>query len=158
MIERAYLFELSGSAWIETYQFSPITSSLYPLQFNSVLPILATSSYATTSFGTAVSIYGDIVIIGSPTDRMIYEYSGSSLYEQGAVYIFERCPPETIGYNKFILKDKFYGNEFTLKNNRLGWSVDIFENNIVVGIPKINILSMDSCFMGGSIEQLGSCN
>jgi hypothetical protein len=158
MVEKAYLFELSGSTWLETYQFKPITSSLYPLQFNSVLPVLATSSYATTSFGRSVSIYGDTVVIGSPTDRIIYEYSGSSFYQQGAVYIFEKCDVENIGSLFYCLKDKIYGNEFTLKNNRLGWSVDIFGDKIVAGIPRINVLTMDSCFLGGSIEQLGSCN
>lgn len=152
---KAYLYELVGSTWTETYQFFPETSSLYPLQFSSVLPTLYTGSYLTASFANAVSIYGDTIVIGSPTDRLIYEYTGSFLYEQGAAYIFDKCDVE--GSKRFKLSAKIYGNEFTLKNNRLGWSVDIFEDNIVIGIPKKNILSMDSCFLGGSLYQLGEC-
>jgi hypothetical protein len=53
---------------------------------------------------------------------------------------------------------KTYGNADTLKNNYLGWSVDVYGNNAVVGIPKDNMNSMTSCYVGGTLEQLHQCS
>ena len=151
---QAYYFEFLSGSWTQTYTFYP-TTDILPLTFNDYNPYNATLNIA-NGFGYAVSTFGDSVIIGAPLDRTVYEFSGSLLYQQGSAYIFEKCKDQS--YTQFELVLKTYGDINTLKNNRLGYSVDIFENNAIVGIPKINNNSMTSCYVGGTIEQLHQCN
>ena len=40
----------------------------------------------------------------------------------------------------------------------MGWSVDMFGTNAVSGIPKVNVQSMDSCYIEGTLNQLHYCN
>lgn len=155
-----YLFEFSGSMWFESYQFHQQTGSLYPLTFNSSsYPILLSASYQTSSFGKSVSIWDDTVVIGAPRERTIFEFTGSLAYEQGTAYIFERCNnsecPST--QSNYYLATKIYGDQFTLKNNRLGSSVSVYGNNMAIGIPKRNMDSMTSCYIRGSIPQQNYC-
>ena len=151
---QAYYFEFIGGNWTQTYTFYP-TIDILPLTFNDYDPYNPTLNL-TSGFGYAVSTFGDTVIIGAPLDRTVYEYNGSLLYQQGSAYIFEKCKDQT--YTQFKLALKTYGDINTLKNNRMGYSVDVFENNAIVGIPKINNTSMTSCYIGGTIEQLHQCN
>lgn len=155
-----YFFELSGSEWVESYQFHQNTSSFYPLSFNtSSYGILLSSSYQTSSFGWAVSTYGDTVVIGAPTERNVFEFTGSIGYEQGAAYIFERCDwrecPTTA--SDYRLVKKIYGDLYSLKNNRLGWSVSVHDKNLLIGIPKRDVTTMSSCYVRGSINQQLYC-
>ncbi len=155
-----YLFELSESLWVESYQFHQNTSSLAPLTFNtSSYGILLSSSYQTSSFGWSVSTYGNTVVIGAPTERTIFEFTGSVGYEQGTAYIFERCDycecPTTA--SDYRLVKKVYGDLYSLKNNRLGWSVSVYDKNLLIGVPKRDVTSMSSCYVRGSINQQLYC-
>jgi hypothetical protein len=107
-------------------------------------------------FGQAVGTYGNAVIIGEPYDRVFFEYSGSTLYAQGSTYIFERCPESGSELWHQVLKT--YGTPTTLYNNRMGWSVDMFGTNAVSGIPKLDVVSMTSCYIAGTLGQLHYCN
>lgn len=151
----AYYFEYTGSTWSETYIFHPDYSVL-PMTFNP--EYFPQSDYLTMNiangFGRAVGCYNDAVIVGEPYDRMFYEFSGSTLYQQGSVYIFERCSGSTEWHQ--VLKT--YGIPTTLYNNRMGWSVDMFGNNAVAGIPKLNVEGMTSCYIEGTLNQLHYCN
>lgn len=154
---RAYLYEYNtGSGWVNTYTFVPDNTTIYPLTFYPSLP-LTSGVFPNTSdaFGQDVAMYKDSVIIGAPTDRDIYEFSGSQVYQQGAVYFFERCGQ---GISRFYMADKSYGNEKTIKNNLLGWSVSIFDQYAIAGCPKINSLSQSVCFLRGSIFQGQFCD
>jgi hypothetical protein len=155
-----YLYELSASLWVETYQFHQDTSSLYPLTFDTAsYPILLSASYQTSSFGWAVSMWEDTVVIGAPTERHIFEYAGSTAYEQGTAYIFERCFDTCqVTASSYRLIKKVYGDKYTLKNNRLGYSVSVYDDNMVIGIPKRNVTTMTTCFEQGSIPQQLYCN
>jgi len=150
----AYLFEYSNNAWSQSYVFAP-DYSVYPMTFNPEYypqpSNLTMSNY--NGFGYSVGIYGDSVIVGEPYDRRFYEYSGSSFYEQGSAYIFERCPG-TSGWMQVL---KTYGTPTTLYNNRMGWSVDMFDGKAVVGIPKIDVVGMTSCYIAGTLNQLHYC-
>ena len=152
----AYYFEYVNNAWSQSYVFRP-DFAVQPMTFNPEYipqsPYLTMSAY--NGFGYSVGTYGDSVIVGEPYDRMFYEYSGSTLYQQGSVYIFERCPPGTSGW---IPVFKTYGNENTLYNNRAGWSVDMYSGSAVVGIPKISVANMTSCDIGGTLNQLHYCD
>lgn len=144
---RAYLFEYSESMWRETYIFDPIHSQQY-LTFYNFLPLYSGSSVnLADGFGKSVAIWKDTFVVGAPTDRYIYEYSGSSLYRQGSAYIFERCSP--LGNDGVKLSLKTYGHNLTLKNNRMGQSVDVYEDKVIVGVPKLN--AMTSCYIQGSL-------
>jgi len=154
-----YLFEFSGSTWYESYQFHQVTSSLAPLTFNtSSYGILLSSSYKTSSFGWAVSTYGDTVVIGAPTERNIFEFTGSVGYEQGTAYIFERCNgPCPVTASEYRLVQKVYGDLYSLKNNRLGWSVSVYDKNMMIGVPKRDVTTMSSCYIRGSLNQQLYC-
>jgi|FAXJ01.1.fsa_nt_gi hypothetical protein len=149
----AYYFEYVNNAWSQSYVFRPDTNA-QPMTFNSgYYPQYLTMS-VNNGFGHAVGTYGDAVIVGEPYDRTFFEYSGSTLYQQGSVYIFERCP----GASGWMQVLKTYGNENTLYNNRAGWSVDMFSGSAVAGVPKIDVESMTSCYIGGTLNQLHYCN
>jgi hypothetical protein len=55
------------------------------------------------------------------------------------------------------LIDKFYGTSDTLKNNKLGFSVDVWDDKIIVGCPKSNLETINSCYIEGSIWQQNYC-
>ena len=151
----AYYFEYINNAWSQSYVFRP-DFNVQPMTFNPEYipqPDYLTMNTA-NGFGYAVGTYGDAVIVGEPYDRWFYEYSGSTLYQQGSVYIFERCP----GAPGWIQVLKTYGNENSLYNNRAGWSVDMYSGSAVAGVPKIDVDAMSSCYIGGTLNQLHYCN
>jgi hypothetical protein len=150
-----HVFELSESIWKHVNTLTQQTGALYPLTFDSnQLPILDPSSYQASSFGFSVSTYNNTIVIGAPTERIIYEYQGSPSFKQGTAYIFERCPP-TEYPDKYYLHKKIYGDEYTLKNNKVGYSVSIYDDNIVIGSPKSEF--PDICYLAYSIYQQGQC-
>lgn len=150
---QAFYFEFISGSWIQTYTFTPDTQTIYPLTFGDFTPY-TTNLNVSNGFGYSVSTFENTVVIGEYLDRSVYEFSGSSLYQQGSVSIYERCPTHD---PKFALVLKTYGTSSILKNNRLGYSVDVFANNAIAGIPKINNESMTSCYIAGVTEQLHQC-
>lgn len=164
--DAAYFFEYVGNAWSQSYVFMP-DYTIQPLTFNSQYyapsgtfqtaygPQNFMTMNATNGFGYSVGCYDDAVVIGEPYDRIFYEYSGSSMYQQGSTYIFERCKDYPKGFQQVL---KTYGTPTTLYNNRMGWSCDMFGDNVVVGIPKIDVENMTSCYIAGTLNQLHYCN
>ena len=151
----AYLFEYKNNAWSQSYVFAP-TYDVYPMTFNpEYYPQPGNLTMETSNgFGYAVGIYDNAVIVGEPYDRVFFEYNGSTVYQQGSAYIFERCK----GFDGWQLVLKTYGTPTTLYNNRMGWSVDMFNGNAVVGIPKLDVEAMTSCYIAGTLNQLHYCN
>ena len=155
------IYELSNSIWAPTFTFIQNTSSLYPLTFNTgSLPILASGSYQSSSFGWSVAIWDDTVVIGAPTERMVYEYSSSAEFNQGTAYIFERCPNYPCGGSSSVyqLVQKVYGDQNILRNNQVGYSVGVYGTNMVIGAPKIDFNSLSSAYLSASIFQLHYCS
>ena len=150
----AYVYEFNGTNWINTFTLNPNSSSIYPLTFYPSLPIVLNYPNIHDSFGHSVSMYGDSIMVGAPTDRTIQEYTGSLTYQQGAVYFFERCSNRGYGY---YLARKSYGNEKIMNNNSLGWSVSIFDQYAISGIPKVDALSSSICYLRGSLFQDHFC-
>jgi len=151
---RAYVYEFNGTHWTNTFKLHPDSSSIYPLPFYPVTPIVYNYPNTADSFGHSVSMFGNSVMVGAPTDRIVYEYSGSSMYKQGAVYFFERCVNQNYGY---YLARKSYGNENIMEDNLLGQSVSIFNNYAIAGVPKTNALSTSICYLRGSLSQEHYC-
>jgi len=167
MVSEAYYFEYVNNSWTQSHVFKP-DMSVYPMTFNpQYYPQPNNLTMNTVNgFGQAVGYYGDAVIVGEPYDRSFYEYSGSTLYQQGSTYIFERCITGS-GWMQVL---KTYGTPTTLYNNAMGWSVDIFGTNAVSGIPKVDVTQimfgtndgagtqMNSCYIEGTLNQLHYCN
>jgi len=151
----AYVYEFNGATWNNTFILKPNSSSIYPLPFYPTLPIIQNYPNTQDSFGHSVSIFGDSIMVGAPNDRTIQEYTGSLYYQQGAVYFFERCANRNYGY---YLARKSYGNDKIMNNNKLGWSVSIFDQYAVAGVPKINMLSSSICYLRGSLFQENYCD
>jgi hypothetical protein len=150
---KAFYFQFISGSWRQTFIFTPDTETEYPLTFGNFDPY-SVSLNTTNGYGYSVSTFQDTVIIGEYLDRTVYEYSGSDAYQQGSVSIYERCPNDD---TRFDLVLKTYGTSSIMKNNQLGYSVDIFANNAIAGIPKINRNSTTSCFIGGTLQQLHQC-
>jgi hypothetical protein len=154
-VSKAYYFEYVTGSWVQTHVFEP-DMSVYPMTFNPQYypqPNNLTMNVV-NGFGQAVGCYGDAVIIGEPYDRAFYEFAGSTLYQQGSTYIFERC----VTGSGWVQSIKTYGTPTTLYNNVMGWAVDIFGTNAVSGIPKIDVTQMNSCYIEGTLNQLHYCN
>lgn len=148
--EQVFYFEFISGSWTETYIFKPNTDQ-YNLTFGNYLPYSSSSNPSGSGFGHSVSTFQKRVIIGEYMDRLVSEFSGSSMYEQGSVSIYELCNNST---NKFNLVYKTYGTPTIMKNNRLGYSVDIFGDYAVAGIPKPNNENMESLYVISTITQL----
>jgi hypothetical protein len=148
-----YYYELSQGSWLERDILSPDRTNRN-LPFYDIEPIVRCDDYDIDGYGTSVSLYKDIAVVGAPTDRWIYEYSGSRAYKQGAAYLYKRCDSNVPGW---MLIDKFYGTSDTLKNNKLGFSVDVWDDKIIVGCPKSNLETINSCYIEGSIWQQNYC-
>jgi len=70
----AYVFEWSGTAWVETAK------------------LRASDAYDRDKFGVAVQIQGDMILVGAMySDRIM-----SDTYLEGAVYVFERSGDEWV--------------------------------------------------------------
>jgi len=151
---RAYIYEFNGTGWLHNFTLYPDNTTVYPLPFYPTKPIISGYPNRADWFGYDVSMFGDSVIIGAPKDRVIQEYNGSSFYDEGAVYFFQRCPNRDHGYY-FVRKS--YGNQKIMKNNMLGWSVGINDSYAVAGIPKITALSSSICYLRGSLFQKHFC-
>ena len=156
---QAYYYSYIDGVWTHTYTFNPIRE-MYPLTFGGYIPYEPDSimNYS-NGFGTAVSLYNNTVVIGAPYDRIVYEYSGSTQYQQGSTYVFERCPGSSSMIWQLVLKT--YGNSNILKNNRMGYAVDIYGDYIISGIPKVTTLdssgAVTSCFLALTIDQYHQC-
>jgi hypothetical protein len=151
---KVYVYELEGGVWTQSFTLSPDNDTIHPLTFFPTLPYISGSIANTAdSFGHDVAIYGNTIVVGAPTDRFIYEYIGSSLYHQGAVYFFEKCADPI---NRYYLARKSYGNEKILKDNNLGWSVSVSGDYAVAGCPKY-YMSPIICYLRGTLYQRHYC-
>jgi hypothetical protein len=151
---RAYIYEFDGTNWKHNFTLYPDNTTLFPLPFYPTKPIISGYPNYADWFGYSVSMFEDSVIVGAPKDRVIQEFEGSSYYDEGAVYFFQRCPNRDHGY--YFVK-KSYGNQKIMKNNMLGWSVDINDSYAVAGVPKITALSSSICYLRGSLFQKHYC-
>ena len=140
---KVYLYDSSSSGWKLTHTFTSITGSK-----NVPFDDFESYGYVKNSydgFGSDIQINGDTIIIGAPNDASYYEYSGSSTqYDRGAAYIYSRtdCPTNYTDQNNIYfsggqvywdLELKYIGDKNTIKGNKLGCSVDVFGNKILVG-------------------------
>jgi hypothetical protein len=149
----AYFFEFDGYNWKEKNTFTA-DRTLQNLPFYDVNPVLTSSYYVADGYSNAVAIWEDDLAVGAPTDRVFYEYSGSSEYKQGAAYLYHRCSDHNKGW---YLVEKTYGNEKTLKNNKLGFSLSLWGEYFALGVPKFNMESLSPCYIEGSIWQDNYC-
>ena len=147
-----YYFEFVSGSWTSTYTFKP-TTDILPLTFGNYRPYEPTMSI-NNGYGWDVSLFDSTVVVGAYADRLVYEYTGSQQYQQGAVYIYEKC--YGVYPTCFNLVLKTYGTPLILKNNHLGYSVDVFNHYTLAGSPKLG--EMDPCFLQGSLGQLHYCD
>lgn len=152
---KVYLYDSSSSGWTLSHTFSSITGSK-----NVPFDDFESYNYVKNSidgFGTDIQINNDTIVIGSPTDASYYEYSGSTTqYDRGAVYIYSKtdCPTDYTNENSIYaqggqvywdLELKYIGDKNTIKSNKLGCSVDVFQNKIIAGCtPSVNLYNTRS--------------
>jgi len=133
-----YLFESSSAGWREVEKFVGDNDYNYKLQHLDNYP---SSSYSQNydNFGKSLSIYGNYIVIGCPNESQYYEYSGSTLRKRGCAFIYQYCDTK----KEWNQTQKIYNgildkNEAVFKDNKFGYSVDIFENYLVASSLKYN--------------------
>jgi len=134
-----YIFESSSLGWNQTAILNADRNYQYELPYYQLIPSNVTSQ-TYDNYGYSVSIYGDKAIVGCPNESQYYEYTDSSnLIQRGSVFLYYKCNIT----NKWVFDSKFYDGKFDanqplLKNNKLGFSVDVFENFAVASSLKLN--------------------
>jgi hypothetical protein len=97
----AYVFTRTGTTWTQQAK------------------LLASDGNITDWFGAAVSIYGDIALIGEPWDD-------DNDYESGSAYVFTRNGTTWTQQAKLLASDGQGMDTF-------GWSVSLSEENAIIG-------------------------
>ena len=149
-----YLYQTASNStdWVLNKVLSQNTSSQYYKLQGSTFELFPSGSQINTRFGYSVSVYDDILAVGSPNDLIYWEYSGSNvLHQRGSVYVYEnnQCPSDfNVGYQ---LLTKLYGDEVTFKDNLFGYSVSVYNKKLLVGSPK-PYFPFSSLFISSSIN------
>lgn len=144
-----YFFESSSTGWSEVNFVNADQNFNYNLQYENYVP---SASYPQSfdGFGTSVSVYGDKAVVGCPYESQYYEYTSSQqLRYRGAVYFYYKCNLN----NRWVFDKKSYGDTNTFKDNKLGYSVDIFKDYAVASAPKY-IFPFSSSFITGSLNKV----
>lgn len=123
-----YNHDTSSGLWNKSDTLVSDTSTPQTLAFlEGVVPYIIDNA-GVTGFGNSVSIYGNYAVVGAPTDTIYLEYSGSeNVKYRGATYIYQQCDDNRNW--KLVLKS--WGDDKTLKINKLGHSVDIYDGMII---------------------------
>ena len=160
---QVYLYDSSSVGWTLTHTFYSITGST-ELPFDNVTAYdYVKNSY--DGFGSDIQINSDTIVIGAPYDASYYEYSGSTTqYNKGAAYIYNRtdCPTDYTNSHSIYaqggqiywdLQIKYDGDVNTIKNNKLGCSVDVFGDKILIGCVSYDIPNTTKSDVSSSISQ-----
>ena len=144
-----YFFESSSTGWNEINFVNADKNFDYNLQYVNYTPS-ASYSQSFDGFGSSVSIYGDKAIVGCPYESQYYEYTASQqLRYRGAVYFYYKCNIN----NKWVFDKKSYGDNNTFKDNKLGYSVEIFKDYAIASAPKY-VFPFSSSFITGSLNKV----
>lgn len=153
---KVYLFNSSSKGWYITQRFTNLTGSQYTHIEGQIFDLFPSSSFSkaqkNNKFGYSVSLNKNLLVIGSPTDLLYYEYSGSStLRQRGAVYIYQnkQCPT---GSNNYTFFTKTYGDNKIFKDNLFGYSVSTNDNYVLIGSPK-QYFPFSSLYLSNSINK-----
>ena len=128
-----YIYQYNSGSW----QLGDILNSDHTIAqtlpyLDNLPPEILTS--ALDGFGNSVSIYNNVVIVGSPYDTTYVDFIGSTtIKHRGSVYFYTPCDSNP---NQWRLVQKSWGDTETLVDNKLGFSVDIYKELAVVTNPK----------------------
>lgn len=133
-----YVFFDSGSTgWKLSQTFSSNTSSTYYKLDDADFEFFASGSQINNRYGYSVSMYGDVIAVGSPNDLVYWEYSGSEeLRQRGSVYVYQNAQCDTDINCNYSLITKLYGDSNTFKDNLFGHSVSVYDGKVLIGSPK----------------------
>lgn len=148
-----YLFESSSAGWTEVKKIQGDHDYNYKLQYLNSYP---SESVAQTydNFGKSLSIYGNYIVIGCPNESQYYEYDGSTLRKRGCAFIYQYCDSK----NEWNQVQKIYNgifdeNDAIFKNNKFGYSVDIFSDYLVVSSLKYNF-PFSASYISGTLNSV----
>lgn len=130
-----YLYKSGSHGWELNQTFSQNTNSGYYKLTDGNFYGYPSGSQINTKYGYSVSMYDNLISVGSPSDLTYWDYSGSvTLRQRGAVYVYKN--DECVGTSQYSLLTKIYGDATTFKDNLCGYSVSTFDNKILIGSPK----------------------
>lgn len=133
---KAFIYVKDSSNDWNLYQtLTNNTSSNYLKIQNVDFQFIPISQSNNDRFGYSVDIEDNVAIVGSPNDLIYYEYNGSNkIRYRGSFYVFSTDP--CVPSSSYELKQKVYGDEYTFKDNFLGYDVSIHNKRIAVSSPK----------------------
>lgn len=148
---KVYVFLSSSNGWQLNQVLSQNTDPIYYKLQDSTFELYPSGSQIKTRYGYSVSLYDDLLAVGSPNDLVYWEYSGSNqLRQRGSVYLYTNnsCPVDNSC--DFTLLTKLYGDDVTFKDNLFGYSVSVYNKKVLVGSPK-PYFPFSSLFISSSI-------
>lgn len=143
---------LSSSNWKLSQVLSENTSSVYYKLDDVDQEFVPSGSQSNNFYGYSVSVNNNILAVGAPTDLIYFDYSGSvQVRQRGSVYLYlnKQCTGDN--FSSFELYKKIYGDNSTLKDNLLGYSVSVFNDKVLAGCPK-PYFPFSSLFLSASIN------
>lgn len=147
---RVYIYQRDSSTdnWGLVQTLSQNTASNW-LKIESVpdvefYPIAQSAS----RYGYSVALSNQGLVVGAPNDLIYLEYSGSSTVRQRGAFYFYYHPT---GSTEYILNKKLYGDATTFKDNMLGYSVDMTNQYVLVGSPKL-YFPFSSMYLSASVD------
>jgi hypothetical protein len=160
LMSNVYVFNYNSSSgyWTQGAILSEnrslsLTQSLQ--EINNNWPPHITSSNYSSSYGRAVAIYGNSILVGSPTDVYYAQYDGSNTWHsRGAVYFYEDCTDTGVYWR---LVDKSYGTADLLKNNYFGFDVEIYGTSSIATSTKTN-WPFSQSYIGNTFYKKFDCN
>jgi hypothetical protein len=150
-----YVYSFSNGTWTLNTKLTPNHNISQTLPYlNNLSPIIQDN--LCDGFGNSVAIYGDKIIVGSPTDTIYSEFAGGDIKTRGAVYFYNKCiNPSGLQFWNFI--QKTWGDIDTLVNNKFGFDIDITNNFAVVTVPKNNV-NFTANYIINTLNKKFDCN
>jgi hypothetical protein len=148
------IFSKNGDLWEKNVTLVADHSITQTLPYlNGLSPVILTN--AADGFGNSVAIYGDNIVIGSPTDTLYTEFEGGISKYRGAVYFYHRCTG--VRGDSWEFAQKSWGDIETLVNNEFGYDVDINSKHAVVTVPKHGV-NFTSKYILNTLDKRINCN
>jgi hypothetical protein len=144
-----YTYNSSTGFWAKSetvFEDRTLTGSLNNVDFPPYIENVTSAS----GYGRSVALYGDFLMVGSPSDMYYREYEGAStLRNRGAVYFYHKCNDAT----DYYLIEKSFGDADLQKTNNFGYCVDM-TNTYAVASSVLDITTYSSSYIANTIDDV----
>ncbi len=144
-----YTYNSLTGLWAKSetvFEDRTLTGSLNNVDFPPYIENVTSAS----GYGRSVALYGDFLMVGSPSDMYYREYEGAStLRNRGAVYFYHKCSDAT----DYYLIEKSFGDADLQKTNNFGYCVDM-SNTYAVASSVLDITTYSASYIANTIDDI----